>query len=98
MLEVCRSRAFESTARHVSFKDAARELGVTQIGQNDVQNVATAVVEPIGGGVSGLDALQPGAVGARPQRLHQSVMIGPLSPRIGSVSGSAVPAMLALVA
>ena len=39
-----------------------------------------------------------GRLGARPQRLHQSVMIGPLFPRIGSVFGSAVPAMLALVA
>ncbi len=37
-------------------------------------------------------------VGARPQRLHQSVMIGPQFPRIGSVFGSAVPAMRALVA
>lgn len=46
----------------------------------------------------GLDALQPGSVGARSQRLRQIVMIGPLFPKIGSVSGSAVPAMSALVA
>ena len=81
----------------VSFEVGWRLRGM-QIGQNDVRGVATTVVEPPGGGVSGLDALQQGAVRVRPQRLRQSVEIGPLSPRIGSVSGSAVPAMLALVA
>ena len=87
-----------SDSSHIGSLEVDWRLRGMQIGQNDVRGVTTTVVEPLGGGVSGLDALQQGASGARPQRLRQCVMIGPLFPRIGSVSGSAVPAMLALVA